>query len=481
MAAQANPVVADFVNAFAEFKNTAQQQVQEVEKRLKEKDLPAEVRKQLEELVSPLQKQFDRLQAQGQLVNHVEREARWFESEALKKAQQTWAKSNLPAPNTLGECRTKSLLLKSVLTSELADSSNVFQLPGLIQFPRRTSRILDLVRRVPIGTNEASSYLRETSRSSRGHVATQVDGAVAADATTVTVDEVEGLLVDEPFRFHLAASIIERHITAINTSTRVVTLDSAPGAIIPDNTRATQDVLGAAAEGAKKSEGLWEVENKSLTLQVIPTLLRTTEQRLANPRILQWLGSDMPLRVHDSVNRHIINGTGTGNTLHGFFADPDVLGLSWSDEDDDTTRADFVLNALSKVVGGVPTGFMNQVEWQRILTAKATDGHYLHGRDSAIAVIDSPALCALGRHPIVLDEAVRDGDFGGAAFDVASELHVREEAAISGGVAAAGVRYGWIDDDFARGRIALLSQEECEHAILRPAACVHGEWDSAPT
>jgi hypothetical protein len=183
-----------------------------------------------------------------------------------------------------------------------------------------------------------------------------------------------------------------------------------------------------------------------------------------------------------AINRQAMYGTGLTGTIHGLLTDSDAETVTWSGLVAGSTRGDCLYKAGCDVVAdGEIVALVHPNDWFKILSAKSSAGGYLHGRDSVMPVIDTPTLRALGRFVVELDDDLNEGDGWIGSPGEASEIVRQSESSLAAGQVMPGVSMGYINDDFARNRVALRSEEAVEQAVLSTAAYRVLDFDSAPS
>lgn len=368
--------------------------------------------------------------------------------------------------------------------AELGPLGIPFHRMTLAELLREKTDIMSMVPRVGVSGADSYDYPRETEESRLGYVATAVAVQTLATDTTLTVDDTRGFTDDTVIRVHGSAGLVSHYITV--ASPTVLNLFVAPGgapaqigivALVGETV--TSENYGATAESTtstkgKKPVGIYKVERPSVNLKKFATAMILTRNRLENQSTLQ---RDVNTMLVDRARRngsfHFLYGDDTDpKQTGGFASDPDVQTYLWSTGAAGDFQADAILRSANQIhTQDTVWAVMNKRDWTTILTRKASDGHYAMTRQGPVLLTDLPASKAIGSFPVLLDGAVRVGDFFMINWERASEWADREDAAMI---------MGFIDQQLLDNEITMLYEHGYAHAILTPTAYVFGQWDSQP-
>jgi len=339
---------------------------------------------------------------------------------------------------------------------------------------------IPMIPGVPMPGAETYRYRKETAKSLTGYchttLAVEIDGA-PTPKTTTTFTSVDGFVPNTYVRFFAAGGMARKLIVSINTGTKVVTFDTddldfdaAVGIDI------TSEQFGATVESGTKPYGFLEMEQVTVNLKMLSELIGVTVQRLnAAPTLDAWIRQKLPTRMRRNIAWHLLYGVvANDGELAGFASDTDVQTYLWNSGIVGDNRADAMLKAALLVVSDNITFVINKRDLMLLRTMKTTtDGHYLLSGDFGRVKFEKVGTTwVLDGYPIIVSDAVIDGDFFAIDFAQASELLDQQSSELT---------FGWIDDQFAKNEITVRYEENLAHAILSTAAYVYGQWNSAPT
>jgi len=447
---------------------------------------PAQVKADLEALVAKQERRIDELEAKKQLLPADSKRSDEWAVKAMQDLGLADSKRGIGSMPSTGGAKVPSVLKAAVLDSTELGVGGYAHRAGVVGFAQRRPRMIDLLPQVELGEAESYTYDKETSRSanSGAHGFVDQSGGAGSGDSSIVLDDVSGLRAGQVVRFHLVGSTVEKTIQSITEATRTVTFTATfGGSGIADATRWTvyRD-FAATDEGDSKPSTLVETEAVSLTVQMIAVYLRTTEQRLRRAAARDLILSRLPARVRRVMNRQALYGTGLTGTIHGLLTDSDAETVTWSEMALGSTMGDCLYKAgVDCISDGEIVGLVHPNDWFKIMSAKSAAGGYLHGRDSVMVALDTPTLRALGRFPVELDDDLNEGDGWIGAPAEAGEIVRQAESTLAVGQVAPGVRMGYLDDDFARNRCALRSEEACELAVLSTGAYRIVDFDEAPS
>lgn len=353
--------------------------------------------------------------------------------------------------------------------------------PEVYQDAHEEFGLADLIARIPAPATESVIVRKETRASHWGYVHTLNSAAIAGDVTPVNaivVDSTDGFVAGTYCRIWTTATGMERElITSVTPSTNTLgfgtdEIDFA----IAEGDAITSEVYGCTAESATKPYAFAEFETVTETMKTLAILMGITKQRLNSaPMFDAWARRTLVARAKRVLSWHLMYGDdANAGELAGFASESGVQTYAWSSGVVGDTRADAVLKASLSIAGDPSLALvLNKRDWQNILLEKATDGHYINTKPGPTLLINGgPGRRYLGSYPVIVDDAIIDGDF--LLLDVAraSELYDQQTSEIL---------MGYVDDQFAKNELTLRYDETLLHAILSVYSYVHGEFDGAPT
>ena len=232
--------------------------------------------------------------------------------------------------------------------------------------------------------------------------------------------------------------------------------------------------FGSAAvvqeSGASAQTGI-SFADEIAVVKLISHWVAVTRQILTDvPRLQAYINYKLMLNMRWKEDGELLYGAGGKDHLSGFKNTSNVQAYAWSDGIHTDTMADAIIKAMTKVsvVNMVATGIvMHPNDWTKIKTAKAaTSGLYLY-TDPATSGVDM-----LWGLPVAKTVAINEGEFLTGAFDMAAELHDRQQATIR-------ISDNYTDY-FIRNKMVLLAEERCELIVTRPEGFVWGTFDNQP-
>jgi HK97 family phage major capsid protein len=179
----------------------------------------------------------------------------------------------------------------------------------------------------------------------------------------------------------------------------------------------------------------------------------------------QMLGAHVDNRLRYGLaleeEDQILNGAGTGGNIDGLLNQATAYNAGATGDQ----RLDTILKAMRQVMNSeyIADGILlSNFDWTEILLLKDTQGRYLFGNP---AEMRAPQVWGL---PVVATNAVTNGTFAVAAFQLAAQLWDREDATVR--VAEQH------SDFFVRNMVAILAEERMGLTVTRATAIVKGSF-----
>ncbi len=355
----------------------------------------------------------------------------------------------------------------------------------IVQTPLERSDFLAFVPRISAAGLAAYEYVVEKNASKRGYIRTELNGSHVSAATTLTVVATAHFITSAPGRIELdlgikttflrvaSSTTFTMHPTAkdANDNTNGETLggDAAAGKIV------VSDHYTTTAEEGTKPEGTVLFERRTDNFKTMASVIPVTQQQLDSAARVQAL-IDRRLRTgwRRSVNWNLLYGDPgvDSEQLQGFESFLDAQSLLWSTGESADTRADAVMRAWNLIDSeGTPTLHLNKRDWTKLVTEKASDGHYVHTKMGPMMVSQVGGQMMLGMFPVNSEFAVRLGDFFLIDHANASEWPDKEDGKL---------QVGTINDDFIKNIARIRYEQSLAHSILLTEAFVNAQWDSQP-
>jgi HK97 family phage major capsid protein len=341
---------------------------------------------------------------------------------------------------------------------------------GVIEGPERVNDIRQLIPTIRTNSDTVS-YIKELGYA---NLYTELDAPALSSATTITVKSTAGLFVGQEIFLAPAAdpeNTVSKIISAINQTTRVVTITAATGTAFAAGDPVTAEAIGMTPHGAQKPEAsLLGFTEESYPIGTVAHYMVAHRQTLADAPQLQGLINNRLLSGLDlSVELQLLYGNGTSPNLRGIMnlADTQVHpNFAGTKDANGVWRLDHVRRAITRaqVSQFPPSAFLvNPYDWQEIELAKGTDNHYVW-----VTVVEG-GVERLWRLNVRVTTSIRQGEFLMGAFDRGVYLLNREDA---------NVRIADQHKDFfTSNMVAILAEERLGSAPIRPQAFVKGTFN----
>jgi len=364
-------------------------------------------------------------------------------------------------------------------STALGDWSIPVYRQGLIEAKPRNMGFLDRLNRIT-HTTETYKFKREAENSRRAYAATQAAGTCAAGASAVDVDDISMFYVGQTVRFIVTGGTVSHVITSITPGTAPAGAIAWSGVFHATLSIAVDDWVqseswGVTAESAQKPYGYFEVEEVSLTMKTLATMMAMTQQRLnVLPQLQPALEQKLRSRFRQNVTQHCLYGDNGADELQGIFGFTGAQTALWSEGAVGDTRLDALLRATETLaVEGyfnVSHG-LNPADWGLITRAKNADGEYLYRNQHGPAIVNAPGAMSVDGTPVYTDHYIIQGDFLTADLMEAAEL-------VDQGTG--GLAFGLVNDQFQKNEITARYEETMILAILTKYAFILGSFDSQP-
>jgi hypothetical protein len=338
---------------------------------------------------------------------------------------------------------------------------------------------------IPAPGFQVYEWQKETLDSATGYLRTTLVNPIDGDPTPKTscdVADASHFVPGTYVRFFDASrNLLGRvELVSVDDVSTPNTLTFATDALDWDqaaDTNVTSEYWLGTPESEGKPYTLLAGETDSVNAVTIAIMAAVTRQQLLSPSGIQaWIEQELPDRTIRNVAQQLLYGAGTtGKSLLGFWNYSGAQTYAWSEGEAGDNRIDAILRGALLVVGGSPSVVMNKRDLRILRLLKDTnDGQYLHsqilGKISMEMVGGQWVLD--GQYPIILSDAVKDGDFLICDFATASKIIDANDESLEWGV---------INDDFALNQRRARYERTLAHAIQRRLSFVLGEWDNAPT
>jgi hypothetical protein len=353
---------------------------------------------------------------------------------------------------------------------------------------------LDLIPKTPPVRGDTIKAPYWTRKGKSSFVQTLVNGAITGDVTPVndvTVDSTAGFVAGSYARFYTAGSgtLLGRvKIASIPDTTSLIFATDAIDFAIADDDECMCEAIAATAEQGTKPPGYFENALASVTSQTIAVYTKLTRQVLADsPQLASYIQGELRMRLRESLELHCLYGTGTAPLLDGFMNHAslatDVWGTVLTVGD---TMADLLTYAAGRIPGRYPkvcvmssgtdyeeTGTAYESDWNKLVRAKADDGHYIHGRNGPISIVNEPGRKSVG--------AVRVVETQQMLPQSALVIDPRNASTLIPRAGMTNFEMSYVGNDFIQNLTTLLYEEGWAHMIKDAAAFRALDFSTEPS
>jgi HK97 family phage major capsid protein len=231
--------------------------------------------------------------------------------------------------------------------------------------------------------------------------------------------------------------------------------------------------IGAGEMQAKNQSNItWSLE--TYPVRTIAHWVPASRQALSDaPMLRSLIDTELTYGLDLESDAQLLLGDGTGQNITGLLVDADVsdiggLAVGTTTEDVPSAMIDHIRAAVTECqtheyynVNGV---VLNPVDWAKIETAKATDGHYL-----MLTLPQNGAEPRIWRIPVIVTNAMPAGDFLLGDWVMGAKIYDRESVTVRVSESHA--------DYFVKNGVAILAEERYTLAVNRPKAFCKGTFD----
>lgn len=350
------------------------------------------------------------------------------------------------------------------------------QRAGLVNYPLRPLRLLDLFARVPTASN-AIEYVEVQGLGPATTASVSSIAIAAGGVATLTAAAAHGLQVGDVIEVSGAASdaslgdLNGAHVISEVTSGTVVKFKTTGSGTITGTIKYRNlSGFGAAtavAEANDKPEAGLKFELRTANVRTVAHWLPASRQVLDDlPQLQALIDNNLTHGVNMALERQLLYGNGSSPQLQGIMGHP--LVTSYKSASTVTKllalRTAITLASLSNLE---PNGIVcNPLDWEQVETSQGTDGHFVW------SIVNGPMNPIVWRLPVAVTKAI---DVGGALvgnFALGATLYDREQAS---------VRFSEHHDTyFIHNMLAILAEARVAVAWQQPQAFVNLDYsDSA--
>ena len=220
------------------------------------------------------------------------------------------------------------------------------------------------------------------------------------------------------------------------------------------------------AEGDAKPSSDIKLDLVTTSAKVIAHWMKASKQVLSDiSQLRSMIDQRLIYGLKYVEETELLKGDGTGQHLLGII--PQATAYSAPIALADLNILDVLrLAMLQAVLAEYPaTGHvLNPIDWAGIETLKDGEGRYIIGNPQGTT---SPTLWGL---PVVTTQAMTVRKFLTGAFKLGAQLFDRWDARVEA---------GFVNDDFIKNLVTILSEERLALAVFRPEAFIYGDFDVA--
>ncbi len=205
----------------------------------------------------------------------------------------------------------------------------------------------------------------------------------------------------------------------------------------------------------------------SSPVRVLAHLFKASRQILDDaPALRSYIDGRARYGLRFVEENQLLNGSGTGQNLHGLVPQATVFNPAFAAEDE-TAIDRLRLAVLQVVLAEYPaTAFvLNPIDWAKIELTKDAGGNYIIGNPQGSL---TPTLWNL---PVVSTQAMSAGEFLTGAFSFAAQIFDRMDIEVL--LSSENV------DDFEKNLFTIRAEERLAFAVYRPESFVTGDVEGA--
>lgn len=339
--------------------------------------------------------------------------------------------------------------------------------PELLIDPRRTFIMRDLLNVVPV-TGTSVEIVRQTNF---WNLYVLVQTANTINTNTITVENVSGLYVGQTIIVGYGAGTPEtRTISAINPTTKVITVNANLTVVHAAGETIVSDTLGATQPGALKPETNIEFGVEAITLTTLAHFIPAHRQTLDDmPFLRNMIDTELVYGLALAEEEQLLFGPGTDGNIRGLMNHPGIQNIGTKAGNDSNgnpfTYMDWIRKAMTlSLIAQYPVNgvVLNPNDDEKIEMQKDTTGQYLFinlnpGRQPVVWGV-----------PKVVTISMPAANFLLGSFGLSAELYDREEANIRIAEQHA--------DFFLRNAVVILGEERIGLGVKRPESFVKGKF-----
>jgi len=232
----------------------------------------------------------------------------------------------------------------------------------------------------------------------------------------------------------------------------------------------TNNAAPQAGQLVAKAESDITFSLETYKVQTVAHWLAASRQILSDaPRLRAFIDGRLMYGLDLEFDSQLLYGDGTGQNFTGLMVDADVSDIGASAAGDGAVWLEHIRKAITQCqlfeyynINGV---VLNPQDWQEIELAKGSDGHYIW------VSVPQGGESRLWRVPVVVSNAMTQGDFILGDWTMGATLYLREQKSVRVSESHA--------DFFVKNGVAVLAEERAAFAIELPKAFCKGTFTPA--
>jgi HK97 family phage major capsid protein len=225
---------------------------------------------------------------------------------------------------------------------------------------------------------------------------------------------------------------------------------------------------------AGKPESALVFELANAPVRTIAHWLKLSKQVMEDaPALATYVDRRLRYGVLLRAQNQVINGNGTAPNISGILDSGNFA--AYAPVADQTTYIDILNAAKYQVIGAdyQPSAyFLNPADWGVIERTKrgSSDDGYVAGDGAGLTYLQGGMVPVIWGLPVVASNSVPEGTFICGAFDMATQIFLRQGVAVE--------MFEQDEDNVQKNLITVRAEQRMAFAVFRPESIVAGEFDA---
>jgi HK97 family phage major capsid protein len=376
----------------------------------------------------------------------------------------------------IGQVESKvsgGFLKKGIVTSDQLNSR--FRIPGVITNEDKKITLLDYLNVIRTKNSQIDTVVEDAG----AQLYTTLVSAVLAGASTLEVVSVAGMSGGQRLTLTSGATVETVVVQALNEDSNTITLENVTVNGFPQDSEVTADRFVFTVETKIKPRAKISFTPKTVGMKTLASWVPVSRQAMQDEQtLMNIINGRLMNNLKESIERQVIYGDNSDNQIQGILSHPDVPEYLWSsgavspvpDTRGDAIRRAMTLSSVAgmraDLVGVSPNAFEN------IELEKDAMGRYLYLQNFAG---ETPVMW---RTPVVEINTLEDEDFIVGNFSFGCALYEFDDEESSNGAVLRMTDSH--EGNFIKNTLIVLAEGRYAMVVMRPAAFVHGVFDSEP-